>query len=194
MKKTKILVVALAITALVIGLFTGCSCSSGGSNSSDNSTKNTSESSSKKDTTSSYVSGQGFTVNIDADLSKGEWYVDESYAKSGKTYFYNVASKDKAYSNTPRIQFQIEKTETVEKNKNGQWQNVTEVPAVKFGDLEGKGYKYTNVGMEWTNYVIPLSDTVSFEVIDSGVDVSDGTDGGNVFKSLKFTVNQGAAK
>ena len=191
MKSRKIVALGLAVV-LSIGILAGCGCSSSDNSSSNNAS--TTKDSSSKNTTSTYVSGEGFTVDIEADLSKGEWYVDDSYAKSRKTYLYNVASKDKAYSNTPRIQFQIDKAETVEKNKSGTWQNVQEIPSVKFGDKEGKGYTYSYVGMDWTNYVIPLSDSVDLQVIISGVDVADGTDGGNVFKSLKFTVNQGEKK
>ena len=187
MRKSKIIALGLVLT-LSLTAFTGCGCQ----NSSDTTSKNETKAETKNETKAEeyYVSGDGYKVNIEADLSQGDWYYDGSYADNRLSTFYNVASKDDVVSNTPNIEFRIETTEIYNERKDNNWENVTELGTKNFGEYEATGYQYRNVGMDWTTYVINLDENVVLLVASCKLDLSDGTDAANVWNSLKFTVEK----
>ncbi|MCR5632226.1 MAG: hypothetical protein K6F60_01915 [Eubacterium sp.] len=130
------------------------------------------------------LSDNDVTIEVNADTSKGTWYVDPT---SFTVYFYNVASKDDAYSNSPRIQVCLADQESYDYYADMQ-ENVVEIENKTIGgvDLQGKTYSY--VGMEWTEYYGKISGDEYIRIQISDVDIADGTDGANILDTMTIEV------
>ena len=130
------------------------------------------------------LSDNDVTIEVNADTSKGTWYVD---ATTFTVYFYNVASKDDAYSSSPRIQVSLANQESYDYYADMQ-ENVVDIENKTIGgvDLQGKTYSY--VGMEWTEYYGKISGDEYIRIQISDVDIADGTDGANVLDTMTIEV------
>ena len=130
------------------------------------------------------LSDNDVTVVVSSDTSKGTWYVDPT---SSAVYFYNVASKDDAYSNSPRIQVSLADQDSYDYYAEKQ-ENVVDIDNKTIGgfDLQGKTYSY--VGMEWTEYYGKISGDEYVRIQISDVDIADGTDGANVLDNMTLEV------
>ena len=130
------------------------------------------------------LSDNDVTVVVSSDTSKGTWYVDPT---SSTVYFYNVASKDDAYSNSPRIQVSLADQDSYDYYAEMQ-ENVVDIDNKTIGgvDLQGKTYSY--VGMEWTEYYGKISGDEYVRIQISDVDIADGTDGANVLDNMTLEV------
>ena len=127
------------------------------------------------------------SVVVNSDFSKGDWYNDDSYGKSGSLKFYNVKTKDDAYSNSPRIGVELCNPDSMVYWEE-RMENVVEIDSKTIGGIELKGRTYDQVGMEWTEYYGVISGDEYIRVRISGVDITDGTDGANVLDNMTLEV------
>ena len=126
----------------------------------------------------------GGIVKVSADVPKGNWYCEEY---GTKVYFYNVPDEKSAYSDSPRIQTEVDKTlEYFDKHKDD-FENLEEIDNMTIGGIEMSGRKYNYSGMDWTEYVGKLDDDFAISVKISGVNISEGTEGEVIMKSIKFS-------
>ena len=125
-------------------------------------------------------------VSVSAKVFPDNWYVDTNYKTMGKAQFYNVPTKEDAYSNSPRIQVVIQDQETIDYYSDTR-ENVTEIDSITIGDVEYTGTTYTQYGMNWTEYKAAIDGTEEFMVIQiSDVDTTSG-EGKDVLNSITFS-------
>ena len=131
------------------------------------------------------LSDNGVTISVESDTSKGgDWYVD---ATSFTVYYYNVPTKDDAYSNSPRIQVSLGDQSSFDYYAEKQ-ENVVDIENRTIGGLDLKGKTYSYVGMEWTEYYGIVSGEEYIRIQISDVDIADGTDGANILDNMKIEV------
>lgn len=125
-------------------------------------------------------------ISVKATVFPGNWYVNTDYKSMGKATFYNVSTKEDAYSNSPRIQVAIQDQETIDYYAESK-ENVTDIDAITIDGIEYTGTTYTQYGMEWTEYKAAIDGTEEFMIIQiSDVDISTG-EGADVLNSITFT-------
>jgi hypothetical protein len=125
-------------------------------------------------------------ISVKATVFPGTWYVNTDYKSMGKATFYNVATKEDAYSNSPRIQVAIQDQETIDYYAESR-ENVADIDAITIDGIEYTGTTYTQYGMEWTEYKAAIDGTEEFMIIQiSDVDTSTG-EGADVLNSITFT-------
>ena len=130
------------------------------------------------------LSDGGVTLVVNSDTSKGTWYVKPT---SFTVYYYNVASEDDAYSNSPRIQVSLQTQSRIDADAE-YMENVTDVDGITIDGIDFKGRTYTMYGMEWTEYTGTASGEELIRIEISDVDTADGTDGANVLNNMTFEV------
>jgi len=129
-----------------------------------------------------------FMTDIPADftftLPERGWVL-EVYSDS-TIYLYNVPTPDDAYSNSPRIQFELkENMDKIDFYKD-QFENLKDIDSRTIGGIEMKGRTYKNVGMEWTEYYGELPSGVWVTCKISDVDISAGTEGAAILDTVSI--------
>jgi len=127
-----------------------------------------------------------FMTDLTADFTftlPDSGWVLEVYGDS-TIYLYNVPTPDDAYSNSPRIQFELkENLEKIDFYKD-QFENLKEIEPRTIGGIQLKGRTYKNVGMDWIEYYGELPNGVWVTVKISDVDISAGTEGSAILDSV----------
>ncbi|MBR2328470.1 MAG: hypothetical protein IKA58_01115, partial [Clostridia bacterium] len=129
-----------------------------------------------------------FMTDIPADftftLPERGWVL-EVYSDS-TIYLYNVPTPDDAYSNSPRIQFELKENLDKINFYKDDFEKLKEIDSRTIGGIEMKGRTYKNVGMEWTEYYGELPSGVWVTCKISDVDISAGTEGAAILDSVSI--------
>ena len=121
------------------------------------------------------------TVNV--TLPEAMWVVD---VPNYTLYLYNVESPDKAYSNSPRIQFEtLESLDKINRYADS-FENLVELESRVIGGIEMQGRSYKFVGMQWIEYYGELPNGVWMSVQVSKTSVDPGTEGSAILDSVTF--------
>ena len=130
-----------------------------------------------------------FMTDIPADftftLPERGWVL-EVYSDS-TIYLYNVPTPDDAYSDSPRIQFELKENLDKINFYKDNFDNLKEIDSRTIGGIEMTGRTYKNVGMEWTEYYGELPSGVWVTCKISDVDISAGTEGAAILDSVKIS-------
>lgn len=130
-----------------------------------------------------------FMTDIPADftftLPESGWVLDV-YSDS-TIYMYNVPTLDDAYSDSPRIQFELKENLDKINFYKDKFENLKEIDSRTIGGIEMTGRTYKNVGMYWTEYYGELPNGIWVTCKISDVDISEGTEGDIILDSVKIS-------
>ena len=125
-------------------------------------------------------------VPVTVTLPSGNWCT-----KEGSTaYIYNVPDESKAYSDTPRIQFEFKESEDKINFYLDSFENLQALEGRTIGGVETVGRSYKYVGMDWVEFYGQISDGCWVAVKLSGVDYSAGTEADAILNSVVFGAPQ----
>lgn len=128
-----------------------------------------------------YLSHIVTTVNF--TLPESMWVAK---APNDTLYIYNVESLDKAYSNSPRIQFVMKQSLEKINFYLDTFENLQELESRVIGGIEMQGRSYKALGMEWIEYYAELPNGVWVSVQISRTSVEPGSEGSAILDSVTF--------
>ncbi len=120
--------------------------------------------------------------NLTMTLPESGFVWDKDYTSTA--YIYNVSTMDDAYSDTPRIQFELKGSLDDVNAYIDSMSNMKEIDSRTVGGVSLKGRTYTQYGMEWTEYYGKLSDGFYLVVKISDVDIAPGSEGAAILDSV----------
>ncbi len=127
-----------------------------------------------------------FMTDIPADFTftvpESGWVLDV-YSDS-TIYIYNVPTPDDAYSDSPRIQFELKENLDKINFYKDNFENLKDIDSRTIGGIEMQGRTYKNVGMYWTEYYGELPSGVWVTCKISDVDISAGSEGAAILDSV----------
>jgi len=128
-----------------------------------------------------------FMTNKMADFSfaipESGWVVD---VPSRTLYLYNVPTKEDAYSNSPRIQFELkENLDKIDFYKD-QFENLKEIAPRTISGIEMAGRTYKQHGMEWIEYYGELPNGIWVTVKISRTSIEPGSEGSAILDSVSI--------
>ena len=124
-------------------------------------------------------------VDVSFVVPEGGWCYEEYSTMTA--YIYNVPAPDDAYSNSPRIQFEVKRNLEKFDFYLADFENLKKIGGRVIGGVEMTGRTYKSVGMEWTEYLGTLPNGLAIGVKISGVDIGAGSEGGAILDSVTFS-------
>ena len=126
--------------------------------------------------------GWSTKVPVTVNLPSGNWCA----VGGSKAYFYNVPDESKAYSDTPRVQFEFKESEDKINFYVDEFENLKSIDSRTIGGVQMVGRTYRNVGMEWVEFYGQLAEGCWVSVKLSGVDYSAGSEADKILNSAVF--------
>ncbi len=124
------------------------------------------------------------TKTVTFTLPDSGFVVDNNY--SSTAYIYNVPTLDDAYSDSPRIQFELKGSLDDVNTYIDSMENLKEIDGRTVGGAALKGRTYKQYGMEWTEFYGQLPDGLFLVVKISGVDIAPGSEGAAILDSVSI--------
>ncbi|MBE5784283.1 MAG: hypothetical protein E7330_00630 [Clostridiales bacterium] len=124
------------------------------------------------------------TKDITFTLPESGFVVDNG--SSSTAYIYKAASLDDAYSDTPRIQFELKDSLDSVNTYMGSMTDIKEIDSRTVGGVTLTGRTYKQYGMEWTEYYGELSDGFWLVIKISEVNIAPGSEGAAILDSVKI--------
>ena len=124
------------------------------------------------------------TKTVTFTLPDSGFVVDNDY--SSTAYIYNVPTLDDAYSDSPRIQFELKGSLDDVNTYIDSMENLKEIDGRTVGGAALKGRTYKQYGMEWTEFYGQLPDGLFLVVKISEVDIAPGSEGAAILDSVSI--------
>lgn len=121
------------------------------------------------------------TAEFTFTLPESGWVLEKPYST---IYLYNVPTLDDAYSNSPRIQFELKQNLEKINFYIDQFENVKEIDSRVISGIELAGRTYKHVGMEWIEYYGELPSGIWVTVKISRTSVEPGSEGAAILDSV----------
>lgn len=138
-----------------------------------------------RDTEETGVQIQRFSSNplvtVTVQLPVSGW---RSSASSNTAYFHNDRGEQQ---NDPRIEVVTYDDPVMFDFYKDKWENLQPAESRVIAGVEMQGRTYHNIGWDWTEYTARLSDKVSIAVRISRVNCAEGTEGGAILDTMRFS-------
>ncbi|SFG44333.1 hypothetical protein [Oribacterium sp. WCC10] len=120
-------------------------------------------------------------VNISMQIPESGWSYDESRDKV-------VENEDADAFGAGFIQFKLKDNVEGFDFYKKDFENYKDIDDREFDGVVFHGRTYKSIGYEWTEYIAQLDDTHALSIGIVRIDLSDGTMGDKILKSLKFKI------